>query len=101
MTTYPFYNPDDAPSPLSHLTEQPYFFVTKHGGSNITGYRMLLSPRPSSDGRVVFGTEELWRVGIPAESERIVSVQGKRASGECDLRAYIDCLTRDIFRQKY
>ncbi len=67
--------------------EQLYLLVAKQGGSDITGYRVLLdegglpSPDDSYPG-YLFRTEQFWQVRFPVENEQIAAVVGKKAYGE-------------------
>ena len=67
--------------------EQLYLLVAIQGGSDITGYRVLLDEGglPSPDNSYpgyLFRTEQFWQVRFPVENEQIAAVVGKKAYGE-------------------
>ena len=70
---------------LSEVTEQPFFLVPRQGGTDLTGYKVLLDEQDAplnDDYGPLFSTEQFWHVQFPPDSEKIVSVELKKANGE-------------------
>ena len=85
VVTYP--SSSEVTSILSKVTEQPFFLVARQGGTDLTGYKVLLNewnPSPIEDeySGPLYSTEQFWHVQFPADSEQIVSIESKRANGE-------------------
>ena len=83
VVTYP--SSSEVSSILSEVTEQPFFLVPRQGGTELTGYKVLLDEQdtPLNDySGPLFSTKQFWHVQFPPDSEKIVSVQLKRANGE-------------------